>query len=130
MTGPNASSRANQAAPSPRWTLSIEAAVSTAERPSAIAWLPGNGWAAGTWACTKRRPQGARSRPMIEGDGATSGKKAAPKSCLNPGRVDSRVLAAPPRSSLASSRHTDQPFSARRMAAASPLDPPPQTIAS
>ena len=41
-----------------------------------------------------------------------------------------RVLAAPPRSSLASSRHTDQPASARRMAAASPLVPPPHTIAS
>jgi hypothetical protein len=67
---------------------------------------------------------------MIDGDGPTSGKKAAPKSCLNPGRVLSRVRAAPPRSWLASSRHTDQPASARRMAAASPLVPPPQTIAS
>ena len=56
MTSPNASSRANQAAPSPRWTLSIEEAVSIAERPRAIAWLPGNGWAAGTWACTNRTP--------------------------------------------------------------------------
>jgi hypothetical protein len=56
ITSPKASSKPIQTAPSPRWTLSIEAPVSAAECPSAIARFPGNGWAAGSGACTNRSP--------------------------------------------------------------------------
>jgi hypothetical protein len=127
---PNWPSSSAQTRASPGSIRPMEAAVSDTERPRAMARPPGNGWAAGSTGWRNRSPKAPRSRPVMAGATMARGRKPAPRSWRKPGRVHSSVRAEPPTSWLASTRQTDQPTSASRKAAASPLGPPPATTAS
>src|SRR5260370_39612395 len=64
-----------------------------------------------------------------KGDPAAIGCPADPKSCRNPGMVNSIVRAAPPAVGSASNTSTCRPAWASTMAAASPFGPEPTTHA-
>ncbi len=90
----------------------------------------GAGWALSMGVCRHTRPAPGRSSGTSAGENWPNGKNAAPRSCLKPGRVTSRVRTAPPGSSFASRTSTERPALARYAAAVRPFGPDPMTIAS